>query len=63
MGTLKDYQRYAARCLQQARADPDSQHRLFLIEMADAWRRLAEQATNATGGRTDIRISEPDRGD
>ena len=29
MGTLKNYQRYAARCLEQARADPDSKHRLF----------------------------------
>jgi hypothetical protein len=35
-GTLKDYQRYAARCLEQARADLDSKDRLFLIEMAEA---------------------------
>jgi hypothetical protein len=62
MGTLKNYQRYAARCLEQARADPDSKHRLFLIEMAEAWRRLAEKA-NASDGYTETPISEPDRGD
>jgi hypothetical protein len=62
MGTLKNYQRYAARCLEQARADPDSKYRLFLIEMAEAWRRLAETA-NANAGYTETPISEPDRGD
>jgi hypothetical protein len=62
MGTLKDYQRYAARCLEEARADPDSKHRLFLIEMAEAWRRLAEKA-NANAGYTETPISESDRGD
>jgi hypothetical protein len=62
LGTLKDYQRYAARCLEQARADPDSKHRLFLMEMAEAWRRLAEKA-NANAGYTETPISESDRGD
>ena len=62
MGTLKNYQRYAARCLEQARADPNSKHRLFLIEMAEAWRRLAENA-NANAGYIETAISEPDRGD
>jgi hypothetical protein len=59
---LKEYRRYAARCLQQARADPDSKHRLFLIEMAEAWRRLAETA-NVTAGYTEAPILERDRGD
>jgi hypothetical protein len=63
MGTLKDYQRYAARCLQEARSAPDSQQRSFLVEMAQAWRKLAEHATNANVGQTSIPISEPDRGD
>ena len=38
MGTVKDYHRYAARCLQEARAAPDSDSRSFLVEMAQAWR-------------------------
>ena len=38
MGTTKDYQRYAVRCLQEARTATDSQHRFFLVEMAQAWR-------------------------
>lgn len=63
MGALKDYQRYAMRCLEEARAAPDSSQRSFLIEMAQAWRRLAEQAANAKVSQTEIPISEPDRGD
>jgi hypothetical protein len=35
----KDYQRYAARCLQEARTT-DAQHKAFLIEMAQACRAL-----------------------
>jgi hypothetical protein len=61
MGTVKDYQRYAARCLQEARAAPDSGHRSFLVEMAQAWRKLAEHATTANVRQPDI--LEPDRGD
>jgi hypothetical protein len=63
MGVLKDYQRFAARCLQEARTMPDSQHRSFLIEMAQAWRKLAEQAMGAKGVRTNTLNLEPDRGD
>jgi hypothetical protein len=63
MGAHKDYQQYAARCLQEARSAPDSQQRSFLVEMAQAWRKLAEQSTNADVGQTDITVSEPDRGD
>ena len=61
MGTVNDYQRYAARCLQEARAAPDSSQRSFVIEMAQAWRRLAEYAITANVGQPDI--LEPDRGD
>jgi hypothetical protein len=63
MCALKNYQRYAMRCLEAARTAPDSPQRSFFIEMAEAWRRLAEQRTSAQGGQDDIRISEPDRGD
>ena len=34
MGTTKDYQRYAVRCLQEARTTTDSQHKSFLVR---AW--------------------------
>jgi hypothetical protein len=63
MTAPKHYQQYAMRCLEEARATPDSQHRSFLVEMAQAWRRLAEQATGATSSQTDTSAPEPDRGD
>jgi hypothetical protein len=61
MGTVRNYQRFAARCLQEARTAPDSPQRSFLIEMAQAWRRLVEHATTANVRQPDV--SEPDRGD
>ena len=63
MGTTRDYQRYAVRCLQEARTTTDSQHKSFLVEMAQAWRRLAEHATAACINQTDISVTVPDRGD
>jgi hypothetical protein len=62
VGTTKDYQRYAVRCLQEARTTTDSQHKSFLVEMAQAWRRLAEQAT-ADSNQSDGSVTELDRGD
>jgi hypothetical protein len=62
VGTTKDYQRYAVRCLQEARTTTDSQHKSFLVEMAQAWRRLAEQAT-ADSNQSDSSVTELDRGD
>jgi hypothetical protein len=61
MQFAKLYQRYATRCLQEARTTPDSKHRAFLIEMAQAWQRLADQAKVAGAAHTSS--SEPDRGD
>jgi hypothetical protein len=62
MAALKDYQRYSARCLQEARKTEDSRQKTFLVEMAQAWRRLAEQAVNTNGAQV-CSVSEPDRGD
>jgi hypothetical protein len=62
MAAPKDYQRYAARCLQEARKTADSQHKAFLVEMAQAWQRLAEQATNVKDAQV-CSDSAPDRGD
>ena len=42
------------RCLEAARATPDSRHRSLFVEMAQAWRRLAEQGASAQGGQGDI---------
>jgi hypothetical protein len=50
------------RCLQEARTTTDSQHKSFLVEMAQAWRRLAEQAT-ADSNQSDSSVTELDRGD
>jgi hypothetical protein len=57
----KLYQRYATRCLSEARLTSDSNLRAFLIEMAQAWQRLADQAKVTGGAHTSS--SEQDRGD
>jgi hypothetical protein len=62
MGTAKDYQQCAARCPQEARTATDSQHRFFLVEMAQAWRRLAEHATT-DGNQAYSPVTELDRGE
>ena len=63
MGSVKHYRRYAARCLQEARVTVDSPQKAFLVEMAQAWRNLAEHAAIAKINPIDLPISEPDRGD
>ncbi len=62
MHSVKQYQRYAARCLQEARTTTDSRLRAFLVEMAQEWQRLAEQAKTTAAAHGAPR-SEPDRGD
>jgi uncharacterized protein YaaW (UPF0174 family) len=62
MTSLKDYQRYAVRCLEEARTTLDSRHKAFLVEMAQAWQRLADEAANVNAIQVN-RVSEPDRGD
>ena len=62
MAASKDYQRYAVRCLQEARTTTNSQHRTLLVEMAQTWQRLIECATNVKSGQFSF-VSEPDRGD
>jgi hypothetical protein len=62
MAALKDYQRYATRCLEEARNTVDARHKAFLVEMAQAWQRLVDQTT--TVKETEVSpLSEPDRGD
>jgi hypothetical protein len=62
MSVAKDCQRYAVRCLQDARTTVDPRHKTFLVEMAQAWQRLAERETHARNGYT-CSVSELDRGD
>jgi hypothetical protein len=59
--TARLYQRYATRCLQEARTTPDSQQKAFHIEMAQAWQRLADQVK--VMGTAHTSSSAPDPGD
>ncbi len=63
MQSAKQYQRYATRCLQEARITSDSNQKAFLVEMAQAWQRLADQAKASKALLAHTPNSEPDRGD
>jgi len=63
MAAARDYHRFSARCLEAARRTDDPQHRAFLVEMAQAWRRLAEEAMSSKGAQVVCSAAEPDRGD
>jgi hypothetical protein len=40
----KRYRRYASECLRLAQLAPNSQKKDLLLQMAETWRQLAEQA-------------------
>ena len=64
MPASKTYNRYAARCLEEARSASDQKLRAFLIEMAQEWQRLAQQAAAIEGGRrSETSNLAPDQGD
>jgi hypothetical protein len=63
MSTSSNYKRFAARCLEEARKTPDEGMRAFLIEMAQAWQMLADQAGAADDVKAAPHPDEPDRGD
>ena len=63
MAAARDYQRFSARCLEAASGTDDPQHRALLVEMAQAWRRLAEEAMSSKGAQVVCSAAEPDRGD
>jgi hypothetical protein len=44
MQRARKYQRFSARCLEEARATTDSRLKAFLAEMAQEWQRLADDA-------------------
>jgi hypothetical protein len=62
MRSAKQYQRYASRCLQEARSTNDFKLKAFLVEMAQEWQRLADQL-KTTAAVHKAPSSEPDRGD
>ena len=45
MQRARKYQRFAARCLEEARATTDPRLKAFLGELAKEWQRLVEAVT------------------
>jgi hypothetical protein len=43
----KRYRHYASECFRLAQLAPTSQEKDLLLQMAETWRRLAEQAKNS----------------
>jgi len=46
MASADDYRRHAAECIRLARNIENQRDKALLLTMADAWRRLANQAEN-----------------
>jgi hypothetical protein len=63
MTTSAKYNRFAVRCLEEARTTTDQSLRAFLIEMAQAWQLLANQATANDNLRSGPVGPETDSGD
>ena len=51
MQPARKYQRFAARCLEEARATTDPRLKAFLAELAQEWLRLVEEAKSGSGKR------------
>jgi hypothetical protein len=49
MQRARKYQRFAARCLQEARTATDPRLKALLAEMAQEWQRLVEEAKGGKG--------------
>jgi hypothetical protein len=62
MQPARKYQRFAARCLEEARATTDPRLKAFLAEMAQEWQRLVEEARGGRGKR-EFRGPAEDPGD
>jgi hypothetical protein len=59
--SAEEYRRRAAGCILVAEDSPNSAHRLTLMEMAQVWLRLAEQAEK--NSRADLAYEIPERPD
>ena len=44
MGRSAEYRRFAVRCLEIARATGDEQTKAIMVQMAQVWSRLADEA-------------------
>ncbi len=53
MGKAEDYRRYAAECLRLAQQSVSQAEKALLLQMAETWRRLAEQADTRKGSAND----------
>jgi hypothetical protein len=62
MRGTKTYERFAARCLEEARTTTDPRLKTILAEMAQEWLRLVEEVKVRTS-RQDSRGPETDPGD
>ena len=56
----KEYQRYCTRCFHEARTTSDFKLKILMIEMAQAWQRLADQI-KVDAALPNTPTSEPDR--
>jgi hypothetical protein len=63
MPTSQHYKRYAVQCLDVARSTSGERERAFIVEMAQVWQRLAEQAAAAEQLQSVPVDHKPDRGD
>ncbi len=62
MQRARKYQRFAARCLQEARATTEPRLKALLAEMAQEWQRLVDEAKGEMN-RQNSRGPETDAGD
>jgi hypothetical protein len=53
MGRSVEYRRFAVRCLEIARATRDERTRAVMLQMAQVWSRLAEEADASPDGGSD----------
>jgi hypothetical protein len=56
MGRSVEYRRFAVRCLEIARATGDEQTKAIMVQMAQVWSRLADEADASP---TSLRANEP----
>ena len=62
MQRVRQYERFAARCLEEARVTIDPRLKAFLGEMAQEWQRLVKETSGAKD-LTNIQGPESDPGD
>lgn len=47
MGSARDYREFAARCLEMARHSADAHVQAVMLQMAQVWHRLADEAASS----------------